>query len=148
MDAKEGTVAANTEALQALEHRLRVIQDIFEEVRNEVGWLANNLNEHQPEEVRCMECERTIRGLAEALRLRWNELTLYQGQYMGMCPDCLQAYEDRAEATRRMVTPEEFQREADAENAQSEAEAGTLACAKAQPATEDARLARGQKHLF
>lgn len=115
---------ANTEAVTALEKRLQVVQVILDEIANELGWLTRNLQDlssggsanHQ-ESVYCMECDsKPVRSLAEALRQGWNELMLFEGRYMGMCAECLQAYEDRAEATRRTVTPEAFQREADVEN--------------------------------
>lgn len=73
------------------------MQQILDEIVNELGWLARNIQDlsigdggaKHEESVQCMECDcRPIRGLAEALRARWSDLMLHQGRFVGLCPDC------------------------------------------------------------
>src|SRR5687768_11488048 len=54
---------ANTEAVAALEKRLQIVQQILEEIANEIGWLARNIqdwsigdSQARTETVECMEC--------------------------------------------------------------------------------------------
>jgi hypothetical protein len=123
---------ANTEAVTALEKRLQVVQQILDEVANELGWLARNIQDlsiggqggpRVEESVHCMECEsEPIRTLAEALRNGWTELMLHEGTYMGMCPDCMKQEDEQVEATRRPATPIDAARELD--NGVSKADQG------------------------